>query len=63
MVRRLEPLAMPVRSMASSSLSGCLPGRVASREIYQVNGIFFLDRLSRLKRDMAIKRWKKAQTA
>jgi peptide deformylase len=47
--------------MASSRLPGCLPGRVASREIDQVNGIFFLDRLSRLKRDMAIKRWKKAQ--
>jgi peptide deformylase len=47
--------------MASSSLPGCLTGRVASREIDQVNGIFFLDCLSRLRRDMAIRRWKKTQ--
>jgi peptide deformylase len=37
-----------------------LPARVAQHEIDQVNGIFFLDRVSRLKRDMAIKRWKKS---
>ncbi len=36
-----------------------LPARIAQHEIDQVDGIFFLDRLSRLKRDMAIKRWKK----
>lgn len=40
-----------------------LPGRIAQHEIDQVNGIFFLERLSRLKRDMAIKRWKKSQQA
>lgn len=37
-----------------------LPARIAQHEIDQVNGTFFLDRLSRLKRDMAIKRWKKS---
>ena len=36
-----------------------LPARIAQHEIDQVNGIFFLDRLSRLKRDMVLKRWKK----
>lgn len=36
-----------------------LPARVAQHEIDQVHGTFFLDRVSRLKRDMAIKRWKK----
>jgi len=36
-----------------------LPARIAQHEIDQVHGIFFLDRLSRLKRDMAVKRWKK----
>ncbi|MGV3491302.1 MAG: peptide deformylase [Devosia sp.] len=36
-----------------------LPARIAQHEIDQVNGIFFLDRVSRLKRDMALKRWKK----
>ena len=40
-----------------------LPARIAQHEIDQVNGVFFLDRLSRLKRDMAIKRWKKSQPA
>jgi peptide deformylase len=40
-----------------------LPGRIAQHEIDQVNGIFFLERLSRLKRDMAIKRWKKSKLA
>jgi peptide deformylase len=34
--------------------------RVAQHEIDQMNGIFFLDRLSRLKRDMAIRRYNKA---
>lgn len=40
-----------------------LPARVAQHEIDQVNGIFFLEHISRLKRHMAIKRWKKAQPA
>jgi peptide deformylase len=40
-----------------------LPARIAQHEIDQVNGIFFLDRLSRLKRDMAIRRWKKSAPA
>lgn len=38
-----------------------LPARIAQHEIDQVRGVFFLERLSRLKRDMAVKRWKKAQ--
>ena len=33
--------------------------RVAQHEIDQVNGIFFLQRLSRLKREAALRRWKK----
>ena len=40
-----------------------LPARIAQHEIDQVNGVFFLERLSRLKRDMAVKRWKKSQPA
>jgi peptide deformylase len=36
-----------------------LPARIAQHEIDQVNGVFFLDRVSRLKRDMALKRWRK----
>ena len=36
-----------------------LPARIAQHEIDQMNGVFFLSRLSRLKRDMVIKRWKK----
>jgi peptide deformylase len=36
-----------------------LPARIAQHEIDQINGVFFLDRLSRLKRDMALKKWKK----
>lgn len=36
-----------------------LPARIAQHEIDQVNGTFFLDRLSRLKRDMVLKKWKK----
>lgn len=36
-----------------------LPARIAQHEIDQVNGIFFLERLSRLKRDMVLKKWKK----
>jgi peptide deformylase len=36
-----------------------LPARIAQHEIDQVNGVFFLDRVSRLKREMAIKRFKK----
>ena len=35
------------------------PARVAQHEIDQMNGIFFLDRLSRLKRDAALRRFKK----
>ena len=35
------------------------PARVAQHEIEQVNGIFFLNRLSRLKREAAIKRYAK----
>ena len=35
------------------------PARVAQHEIDQVNGIFFLARLSRLKREAAIKRYAK----
>lgn len=34
--------------------------RIALHEIDQVNGIFFLERVSRLKREMAIKKWRKA---
>lgn len=40
-----------------------LPARIAQHEIDQVNGIFFLEHISRLKREMAIKRWKKSQPA
>jgi peptide deformylase len=36
-----------------------LPARVALHEIEQMNGVFFLSKLSRLKRDMALKKWKK----
>ncbi len=36
-----------------------LPARIALHEIDQMNGIFFLNRLSRLKRDMVFKKWKK----
>ncbi len=36
-----------------------LPARIALHEIEQMNGVFFLDRLSRLKRDMVIKKWRK----
>jgi len=36
-----------------------LPGRIAQHEIDQMNGVFFLARLSRLKRDMVLKKWKK----
>ena len=35
------------------------PARVALHEIDQMNGIFFLNRVSRLKRDMALRKWKK----
>ncbi|WP_193335724.1 peptide deformylase [Devosia beringensis] len=37
--------------------------RVAQHEIEQVNGIFFLSRLSRLKRDTAIRKYLKSQRA
>ncbi len=40
------------------SLSG-FPARVAQHEIDQMNGVFFLDRLSRLKRDAALRRYRK----
>lgn len=33
--------------------------RVVQHEIDQMNGVFFLQHLSRLKRDMALRRWKK----
>ena len=36
-----------------------LPARIAQHEIDQMNGVFFLDRMSRLKRDMVLKKWKK----
>jgi peptide deformylase len=36
-----------------------LPARIAQHEIDQMNGVFFLERVSRLKRDMALKKWKK----
>ena len=36
-----------------------LPARIALHEIEQMNGQFFLDRLSRLKRDMVLKKRKK----
>ena len=36
-----------------------LPARIAQHEIEQMNGRFFLDRLSRLKRDMVLKKWQK----
>lgn len=40
-----------------------LPGRIAQHEIDQMNGIFFLDQLSRLKRDMVLKKWRKRAEA
>ncbi len=39
-----------------------LPARIAQHEIDQVNGVFFLDRLSRIKRDMVLKKWRKRAT-
>lgn len=36
-----------------------LPARIALHEIDQMNGVFFLSRLSRLKREMTLKKWKK----
>jgi peptide deformylase len=33
--------------------------RVAQHEIEQMNGVFFLDRLSRLKREAALRRYRK----
>jgi peptide deformylase len=36
-----------------------LPARIALHEIDQMNGVFFLNRLSRLKRDMVLRKWKK----
>lgn len=35
--------------------------RVAAHEIDQMNGIFFLDRLSRVKRDIAIRKFRKSR--
>jgi peptide deformylase len=35
--------------------------RVAQHEIDQMNGVFFLDRLSRVKRDMALRKFRKRQ--
>jgi len=40
------------------SLSG-FAARIAQHEIDQMNGIFFLDRVSRLKRDAALRRFRK----
>ena len=40
------------------TLSG-FPARVAQHEIDQMNGIFFLEKLSRLKRDAALRRFRK----
>ena len=40
-----------------------LPARVAQHEIDQLNGVFFLDRLSRLKRDMVLRKWNKRAEA
>lgn len=45
-------------ALSELELSG-FPARVAQHEIDQVNGIFFLTRLSRLKREAAIKRFAK----
>jgi peptide deformylase len=36
-----------------------LPARIALHEVEQMNGLFFLSRLSRLKREMVLKKWKK----
>ena len=36
-----------------------LAARIAQHEIEQMNGTFFLSRLSRLKREMVLKKWKK----
>jgi len=36
-----------------------LAARIALHEIDQMNGVFFLSRVSRLKREMALKKWKK----
>ncbi|MBK1795804.1 peptide deformylase [Devosia sp. WQ 349] len=43
-----------------TALSG-FEARVAMHEIDQMNGIFFLDKVSRLKRDAALRRFKKLQ--
>mgnify|MGYP000877348883 CR=1 FL=1 len=45
-----------VRSVVS--LEG-FPARVAQHEIDQMNGVFFLERVSRLKRDAALRRFRK----
>jgi peptide deformylase len=37
------------------------PARVAQHEIDQVNGIFFLSRISRLKRDTALRKFEKSR--
>ncbi|MBE7731715.1 peptide deformylase [Devosia faecipullorum] len=42
----------------NTELSG-FTARVAQHEIDQMNGMFFLDRLSRLKRDAALRRYRK----
>ena len=51
--------ASRVRSVLA--LSG-LPARIAQHEIDQVNGVFFIERLSRLKRDLLLKKWRKRAT-
>jgi peptide deformylase len=45
-------------TLRSERFDGFL-GRVAQHEIEQMQGIFFLDRLSRLKRDMVLKKLRK----
>ena len=45
-------------ALSELELTG-FPARIAQHEIDQVNGIFFLTRLSRLKREAAIKRFAK----
>ncbi len=45
-------------AIASERLEGW-PARIALHEIDQVNGVFFLERISRLKREAALRRWRK----
>ena len=60
-----RPVWVEVESMAADGkpsterFDGFL-ARVAQHEIEQMQGVFFLDRLSRLKRDMILKKLRKA---